>query len=88
VLHAVTFATHHTACIALVSRHFPGALRGRGQALFTVIGYGCGGVLGVLAGGALAARQGFEAVFAVAAGLGVLATACAWRMRGLEQPAP
>ncbi len=45
-------------------------------------------MLGVLAGGALAARQGFEAVFAVAAGLGVLATACAWRMRGLEQPAP
>jgi PPP family 3-phenylpropionic acid transporter len=88
VLHAITFATHHTACIALVSRHFPGALRGRGQALFTVIGYGCGGVFGVLAGGALAARQGFEAVFAVAAGLGVLATVCAWRMRGLEQPAP
>ena len=30
VLHALTFATHHTACIALVSHHFSGRLRGRG----------------------------------------------------------
>lgn len=83
-LHALTFATHHTACIALVSRHFPGRLRGRGQALFTVIGYGCGGVLGVLAGGALASRWGFACMFAAAAALGALATACAWRVGVLE----
>jgi len=36
--HALTFATHHTVCIALLSHHFPGQLRGRGQALFTIIG--------------------------------------------------
>ncbi|MCJ0763956.1 MFS transporter [Variovorax terrae] len=87
VLHAITFAAHHTTCIAVVSHYFPGRLRGRGQALFTVIGYGCGGVLGVLAGGALAARHGFQVVFLVAAALALLATACAWRMRRLEQPA-
>jgi PPP family 3-phenylpropionic acid transporter len=29
MLHAVTFATHHTACIALVTQHFPGRLRAR-----------------------------------------------------------
>ncbi|HSV45668.1 MAG TPA: MFS transporter [Ramlibacter sp.] len=79
LLHALTFATHHTACIALVSQYFPGRLRGRGQALFTVIGYGLGGVLGVLAGGALASRWGFEAMYFAAAGLGLLATACAWQ---------
>lgn len=84
VLHALTFATHHTACIALVSRHFPGRLRGRGQALFTVTGYGFGGVLGVLAGGAVVARWGFPAMFAGAAGLGLLALACAERVRRLE----
>ena len=28
--HAITFAAHHTACIQLVQRHFPGRLRGRG----------------------------------------------------------
>jgi PPP family 3-phenylpropionic acid transporter len=45
-LHAFTFATHHTVCIALLSHHFPGRLRGRGQALYTVIAYGFPGVLG------------------------------------------
>lgn len=84
LLHALTFATHHTACIALVSRHFPGRLRGRGQALFTVTGYGFGGVLGVLAGGAVASRWGFEVLFAAAAALGVVAVACAQRVRQLE----
>ena len=83
-LHALTFATHHTACIAMVSRHFPGRLRGRGQALFTVIGYGVGGVVGVLAGGALASRFGFQAMFGVAALLAVLGTLCAWRVARLE----
>lgn len=84
VLHALTFATHHTACVAMVSRHFPGRLRGRGQALFTVTGYGVGGVCGVLAGGAIAARWGFAAVFAAASVLGLLALLCAWRVRRLE----
>lgn len=78
-LHALTFATHHTACIAMVTRHFPGRLRGRGQALFTVTGYGFGGVLGVLAGGAIASRWGFEAMYAAAALLGLAAAGCAWR---------
>jgi MFS transporter, PPP family, 3-phenylpropionic acid transporter len=79
-LHALTFATHHTACIAMVSRHFPGRLRARGQALFTVIGYGLGGVLGVVAGGAIASGWGFEAMFFAAAALGLAATLCAWRV--------
>ncbi|HEY8358507.1 MAG TPA: MFS transporter [Ramlibacter sp.] len=79
LLHALTFASHHTACIALVSKHFPGRLRGRGQALFTVIGYGLGGMLGVLAGGAVAARWGFQVMFAAASVLALLATVCAAR---------
>jgi PPP family 3-phenylpropionic acid transporter len=83
LLHALTFATHHTCCIAMVTRHFPGRLRGRGQALFTVAGYGFGGVLGVLAGGALAARWGFPLMFGAAALLGLLATACALRVKRL-----
>lgn len=86
LLHALTFAAHHTACISMVSRHFPGRLRGRGQALFTVIGYGLGGMLGVLAGGAVASRWGFETMFAVASVLALLATGCAMRARRLAQP--
>jgi PPP family 3-phenylpropionic acid transporter len=79
LLHALSFAAHHTACIAMVTRHFPGRLRGRGQALFTVIGYGFGGVLGILAGGAIAQRFGYVAMFGVATGLAALGSLCAWR---------
>ena len=43
-LHALTFAAQHSACIAVITRHFPGRLRGRGQALYTVLGYGASGV--------------------------------------------
>jgi PPP family 3-phenylpropionic acid transporter len=83
-LHALSFAAHHTCCIAMVTRHFPGRLRARGQALFTVMGYGVGGVLGLLGGGAIASRFGFVAMFLAAALMGALAAFCA---RKVEQAA-
>ncbi|MBB3177970.1 MFS transporter [Variovorax sp. Sphag1AA] len=85
LLHALSFAAHHTTCIAMVTRHFPGRLRGRGQALFTVIGYGFGGVLGVLAGGAIAQRSGYVVMFGVATALAVVGTLCAWRAQKLDK---
>jgi len=72
-LHLLSFAAQHAACIALITRHFPGALRGRGQALYTVLGYGASGVIGGLGGGWLSSRYGIGAVFwaaVVAASLG------------------
>jgi PPP family 3-phenylpropionic acid transporter len=84
-IHALTFATHHTACIAMVTRHFPGRLRGRGQALFTVTGYGLGGVVGVLAGGAIASRFGFQPMFVAAAGLAAVAWLCARQVERLDR---
>jgi PPP family 3-phenylpropionic acid transporter len=78
-LHAFTFAGHHAACITLVHRHFPGALRGRGQALYSVLGYGVSGVLGGVGGGWLIEHLGYPAVFWAAAGAGLLACACALR---------
>jgi PPP family 3-phenylpropionic acid transporter len=84
-LHALSFAAHHTTCIAVVSRRFPGHLRGRGQALFTVIGYGFGGVLGVLLGGAIAQAFGYRTMFTAAALLAVLGSACAWRVMKLDR---
>ncbi len=82
-LHAVTFAAQHAACISMVNRHFPGALRGRGQALYSTLGYGVSGVIGGVVGGAISQRWGFEAVFGAAALVAILATLCCWRCRTL-----
>jgi PPP family 3-phenylpropionic acid transporter len=82
LLHAVTFATQHTVCIALLSHHFPGRLRGRGQALYASIGYGVPGVLGALGGGALSDALGLSAVYAGSIVTALIACLCAWqRMR-------
>ena len=83
-MHALTFAAHHTVCIALLSHHFPGRLRGRGQALFTVIGYGFPGVIGGLAGGTLAANLGLASVFWACFGVAGLASLCAWKVWHLQ----
>ena len=85
--HAITFATHHTACIGLVHTHFPGRLRGRGQALYSMLGYGLPGVVGGVAGGWLIDHSGYAAVFWAAAGAGVAAALCARRAGALYKSA-
>jgi MFS transporter, PPP family, 3-phenylpropionic acid transporter len=84
-LHAITFAAHHAACIALVSRWFPGPLRGRGQALYSTLGYGLSGVIGGVAGGAISQRWGFPAVFGAAALASLAAWGCCVRSARLER---
>ncbi len=79
VLHGFTFATHHTVCTAMLSKHFPDQLRGRGQALYTVVGYGLTGVIGGLGGGALTQQFGLASVFWVSVLTAALAVGCAWR---------
>lgn len=87
VLHALTFAANHTVCIALLSHHFPGRLRGRGQALYTVIAYGFPGVLGGLAGGLLSDRFGLQSVYWVSMMTALMATAAAYRVWRIQHPA-
>jgi len=76
-LHVFTFAIQHTVCIAWLSQHFPGRLRGRGQALYAVIGYGFTGVVGALGGAALSTRFGLQTVFWVAMPVAVTGLLCA-----------
>jgi PPP family 3-phenylpropionic acid transporter len=80
-LHAITFAAHHSVCIALLSHHFPGRLRGRGQALYTVVGYGLPGVMGGLGGGLLSSAFGLASVFWLSAVCAAVAMGCALRLR-------
>ena len=85
-LHALTFAAHHSVCIALLSHHFPGRLRGRGQALYTVVGYGFPGVLGGLVGGVLSSHYGLASVFYVTTATSLVATCCAWQVWRKRHP--
>lgn len=87
LLHAVTFAGHHGACIVLINRYFAGPLRGRGQALYTVLGYGISGVLGGIGGGWLSSRLGFDAVFWVAAAAALAALLCVRAAERHDSPA-
>ena len=86
-LHALTFAAHHTACIALLSHHFPGRLRGRGQALYTVLAYGFSGVIGGLLGGLLSERWGLASVFWASVLTSLVAVAATWKVWRHHHPA-
>ena len=86
-LHALTFAANHTVCIALLSHHFPGRLRGRGQALYTVIAYGFPGVLGGLVGGLMSDRLGLQSVYWASMCTAAMATFAAYKVWRLQHPA-
>jgi PPP family 3-phenylpropionic acid transporter len=77
VLHALTFAMHHSTCIGLLSQYFSVRLRGRAQALYASLGYGLPGVLGAFVGGQISQAWGLQAVYAVSIATSMMACGCA-----------
>lgn len=77
VLHAATFGIHHAASVAMLQRWFSGPLQARGQALFTSISYGLGGLLGGLVLGLLWDSWGPASVYWAAATFALGAAVCA-----------
>jgi len=63
VLHAATFAVHHSASILTIQRWFHGRATARGQALYVSIGYGVGGTAGSLLAAWLWTAFGASAAF-------------------------
>jgi PPP family 3-phenylpropionic acid transporter len=51
LLHGLTFGAYHASAIAAVNEWFPGRARGRGQALYSSLSFGAGGLLGALISG-------------------------------------
>ena len=51
VLHAFTFAAHHSASIKYMQGWFKSGMQARGQALYTSVSYGLGGTVGGLCAG-------------------------------------
>lgn len=77
LMHAATFALHHSSSVMSLQRWFSGPLQARGQALYMSISYGIGGTLGGLFLAQWWERAGAESVYYVAAGLTVLSSAAA-----------
>ena len=51
IMHAGTFAAHHSAATKLLQRWFTGPLQARGQAVMATVSYGLGGTIGGLCAG-------------------------------------
>ena len=81
MMHGLTFAVHHTVCMTWLNEHFPAQLRARGQALYSIVGYGLTGVLGGLGGAMLSQHFGLQSTFMVSMGLALLAYLCANRLK-------
>lgn len=50
-MHAASYGLFHASAIELVNKYFPGRLQGRGQALYSSVGFGLGNALGMLGSG-------------------------------------
>ncbi|WP_432377544.1 MFS transporter [Duganella sp. P38] len=77
VMHAATFALHHSSSVMSLQRWFAGPLQARGQALYMSISYGVGGSLGGLFLAQWWERAGAESVYYVAAALAALSAVAA-----------
>lgn len=84
LLHAVSFGLYHFAAVSLVQQLFPGALQGRGQAVYTGLSYGVGGAIGGFGSGILWQAWSPEALWVASVVVALLAWLIAWR--GLRLP--
>jgi PPP family 3-phenylpropionic acid transporter len=78
-LHMGAFGLFHAVAVLLIHRAFPGRLQGRGQALYSAIGFGIGGALGSLGSGYAWTAFGPAGAWTGAALVAALAMALAWR---------
>jgi PPP family 3-phenylpropionic acid transporter len=78
VLHALTFGVHHASAIAAVNRWFPGRLQGRGQALYSSLSFGAGGLIGGLLSGWTWDRIGAGWTFTLSAGFSLAGFLLVW----------
>ena len=69
LMHAATFALHHSASVQTMQRWFSGPLQARGQALYISISYGVGASIGSLALTRVWESAGPQAIYYVASGL-------------------
>ena len=77
-LHAASFGLYHAVAVQCVHGCFRGALQGRGQALYSSVGFGVGGALGSFGAGHVWATSGAQAAWFAAALVALLGLLVAW----------
>jgi PPP family 3-phenylpropionic acid transporter len=91
LMHGMTFGAYHAAAIAAVNLWFPGRAQGRGQAIYSSLSFGAGGLLGALISGLTWDDWGAGWTFTLAAAFALAGFALVWRwLRGdvaVDQPA-
>lgn len=86
VLHALTFGAFHAAAVALVHACFRGRHQSRGQALYSSLSYGAGGMLGTLASGPVWHHWGASVLYSCSACVALLGLLIVlWHNRALSQ---
>jgi PPP family 3-phenylpropionic acid transporter len=78
LLHGLTFGAYHAASIAAVNLWFPGKAQGRGQALYSSLSFGAGGLLGALISGATWDDWGAGWTFTLASCFALLGFLLVW----------
>jgi MFS transporter, PPP family, 3-phenylpropionic acid transporter len=90
-LHMAAFGLFHAVAVLLIHRAFGGRLQGRGQALYSALGFGVGGALGSLGSGYAWTVAGPGGAFTGAALVAALAAGVAWwglaQSAGMDQDA-
>ena len=85
-LHALTFGAYHAASVGLVHEYFQGRHQSKGQAIFSSLSYGAGGVLGGLASGPIWQYLGAPALYSFSASMAFLALLLmAWQPHRCDQ---
>ncbi len=79
LLHGLTFGAYHASAIAAVNRWFPGRAQGRGQALYSSISFGAGGLLGALVSGLTWDDWGAGWTFTLSSGFALAGFFMVWR---------
>ncbi len=79
LLHSVSYGTCHAVAISFVHYYFVGATHSRGQALYSSIGFGLGGVVGGLYSGYAWERLGASHTYLMAAITVSFALIIAWK---------
>jgi PPP family 3-phenylpropionic acid transporter len=87
IMHAGTFAAHHSAATKLLQRWFTGPLQARGQALMATVSYGLGGTLGGLFAGWIWESSQPRDVFVISAFACGLAGMAIHKLRPQQYPA-